>query len=405
MHKINFNRIKYVICSFIAASMATVSVFHIILPDHYTIYENSTFSISSPYRNLITTSAGNAGTEEGFAGNRSRFHADLRILGFINVKTVSVEVSEGNEVWVCGTPLGIKLFTEGVLVVGMERLQAAEGTICPASSAGLRTGDVIYAVNGQAVATNEDIAKIIQNSGGISLTLSIRREEEKMEISLTPAEMNDGSGYKGGFWVRDSSAGIGTLTFYDEENGTFAGLGHAVCDVDTGDVLPLLSGEIVSASVTGVVRGISGNPGELKGIFLDAAAIGILKQNCEAGIYGTMEAVPEGAVSMVIAPKQEVREGPAEILATVDGAEAERYTIEIERINYSDGNPTKNMVIRVTDPALLEKTGGIVQGMSGSPILQDGRLVGAVTHVFVNDATRGYAIFAENMAEIAEEIE
>jgi stage IV sporulation protein B len=154
-----------------------------------------------------------------------------------------------------------------------------------------------------------------------------------------------------------------------------------------------------------VVRGVSGNPGELKGIFLDAEAIGILKQNCESGIYGTMETVPDGAFPMVIAPKQEVREGSAEILATVDGADAARYAIEIERINYSDNNPTKNMVIRVTDEALLEKTGGIVQGMSGSPILQDGRLVGAVTHVFVNDSTRGYAIFAENMAEIAEKIE
>lgn len=405
MHKINFNRIKYVICSFVAASMAAVSVFHIILPDHYTIYENGVFSFSSRYGKLVTAAIWNSGSEEVFAGNRSRFRADLRLLGFMDIKTVNVEVSEGNEVWVCGTPLGIKLFTEGVLVVGMERLQSAEGAVCPASSAGLRTGDVIYSINGQAVATNEDIAGIIQSSGGSALSLLVRRGDEKIEITLTPAEMNDGSGYKGGFWVRDSSAGIGTLTFYDEESGTFAGLGHAVCDVDTGDVLPLLSGEIVCASVTGVVRGVSGNPGELKGIFLDMEAIGILKQNCESGIYGTMEAVPDGAVSMVIAPKQEVREGPAEILATVDGEDAARYAIEIERINYSDNNPTKNMVIRVTDDALLEKTGGIVQGMSGSPILQDGRLVGAVTHVFVNDSTRGYAIFAENMAEIAEEIE
>ncbi|HNW05042.1 MAG TPA: SpoIVB peptidase [Oscillospiraceae bacterium] len=405
MNKINFNRIKYVICACLAASMATVSIFHIILPDHYTIYENDTFSFSSSYGKLVTASAWDAGTEEVFAGNRSRFQADLRLLGFIDIKTVSVEIREGDEVWVCGTPLGIKLFTEGVLVVGMERLQSTAGAICPASSAGLKTGDVICRVNGTAVATNEDIAKLIQNSGGNALSLSIRRGEETVEISLTPAQMKDGTGYKGGFWVRDSSAGIGTLTFYDEESGSFAGLGHAVCDVDTGDVLPLLSGEIVGASVTGVVRGVSGNPGELKGVFLSLDPLGILKQNCESGIYGTMDAVPEGSFSMVIAPKQEVREGPAEILTTVDGAEAARYNINIERINYSDGNPTKNMVIRVTDEALLQKTGGIVQGMSGSPILQDGRLVGAVTHVFVNDSAKGYAIFAENMAEIAAGIE
>ncbi len=405
MHKINFNRIKYVICSCVIVSMAAVSVFHITLPDHYTIYENSAFSFSSWYGKLITASVQNGETEEVFAGNRSRFHADLRLLGLMDIKTVSVEVGEENEVWVCGTPLGIKLFTEGVLVVGMERLQSADGTVCPASSAGLKMGDVIYSINGKAVATNEEISEIIQSSDGKALSISVRRGDETIEITLIPIETKDGSGYKGGFWVRDSSAGIGTLTFYDEENGTFAGLGHAVCDVDTGDILPLLSGEIVSASVTGVVRGVSGSPGELKGVFLSLESIGILKQNCESGIYGTMDAMPERAVPMLIAPKQEVREGSAEILTTVDGADAARYTIEIERINYSDDNPTKNMVIRVTDPALLEKTGGIVQGMSGSPIIQDGRLVGAVTHVFVNDSTRGYAIFAENMAEIAGKIE
>jgi len=177
MNKINFNRIKYVICACLAASMATVSIFHIILPDHYTIYENDTFSFSSSYGKLVTASAWDAGTEEVFAGNRSRFQADLRLLGFIDIKTVSVEIREGDEVWVCGTPLGIKLFTEGVLVVGMERLQSTAGAICPASSAGLKTGDVICRVNGTAVATNEDIAKLIQNSGGNALSLSIRRGE------------------------------------------------------------------------------------------------------------------------------------------------------------------------------------------------------------------------------------
>ena len=211
----------------------------------------------------------------------------------------------------------------------------------------------------------------------------------------------DGSGYKAGFWVRDSSAGIGTLTFYDPENLSFAGLGHAVCDVDTGTVLPFSSGEIVTAAITKVKKGTAGAPGELGGTFTGTERLGTVKINNETGLYGTLE-YEIGGISVPLAPKQEIYEGAAVILSTIDGTETAEYDIIIEKISLSDDSLTKNMIIRVTDDDLIEITGGIVQGMSGSPIIQDGKLVGAVTHVFVNDPTKGYGIFIENMLETAE---
>jgi stage IV sporulation protein B len=204
--------------------------------------------------------------------------------------------------------------------------------------------------------------------------------------------------------VRDSSAGIGTLTWYNPETRVFTGLGHAVCDVDTGERMPLASGEAADAEITGCRKGRAGNPGELRGRFLSGHLIGTLKRNSASGIYGVLAddvSFPGEGERVPVAARREVLPGRAEILTTIHGTEPERYEIYIERVD-SSVNSTRNMVIRVTDPRLLEETGGIVQGMSGSPILQNGKLVGAVTHVFVNDPSRGYAIFAETMLEEAE---
>ena len=205
---------------------------------------------------------------------------------------------------------------------------------------------------------------------------------------------------KAGLWVRDSSAGIGTLTFYVPGSDIFAGLGHAVCDVDTGDVLPIASGEIVPARIYSVVKGQSGEPGELRGGF-ELGSLGNLAVNGETGIYGSLTQTPVRGDPVPVAMKQQVKTGYAQVLTTIDGTEPELYDIRIDQVRYNDSSPTRNMVIVITDERLLEETGGIVQGMSGSPILQDGKLVGAVTHVFVNEPTKGFAIFAENMLKTA----
>ncbi|MEG2204743.1 MAG: SpoIVB peptidase, partial [Oscillospiraceae bacterium] len=276
-------------------------------------------------------------------------------------------------------------------------------SVNPAKEAGIRTGDILLTMNGQKIAYNEDVGKIVSASGGSPIEVTLRRGTAQQTLHLQPVSSPADGSYKAGMWVRDSSAGIGTMTYYNPTTKIFAGLGHAICDVDTGDVMPLASGEAVDVTITGVNRGTSGFPGELTGMFSGSRPIGSLCLNGETGIYGTADRSPIDAQPVELATRGEVQIGEAILYTTVEGKLPQAYSISIERIAAGDANPTKNMVIRVTDPRLLQITGGIVQGMSGSPVLQNGRLVGAVTHVFVNDPTRGYGIFAENMERTMQE--
>ena len=305
----------------------------------------------------------------------------------------------------CGYPFGIKMFTEGVVVVGLTDVEENGIFRNPAQEAGIRVGDVLTELDGQPVSLNEDVAAIIASSGGREISYTLKRKDQTLTGTLQPIRADSGE-YKAGIWVRDSSAGIGTMTYYDPSTMIFAGLGHAVCDVDTGETLPLGKGEIVDVTITGVEKGISGQPGSLQGSFEGSRLAGFMAVNSETGVYGQLTSLPVSTLKPVpIAMKQEVREGAAQIYTTISGRTPQCYDIVIESVNLSSTAKTKSMVIRVTDPELLEATGGILQGMSGSPILQDGKLVGAVTHVFVNDQTRGYGIFAENMQETASSLE
>ncbi len=328
------------------------------------------------------------------AGNS--YTMNLTLPGGIRVKEVAVQVVARNYVVPGGMPFGIKMFTDGVMVVGLSDLEEGGRMINPAKTAGIKTGDILIAIDGQPIYKNEDVTALINNKKGQPVSIALRRGDQTLYHILTPALTGDG--YKAGIWVRDSSAGIGTLTYFNPTTGIFAGLGHAVCDVDTGDIMPLSSGQAVEVTITGVTPGQSGSPGELKGIFSGSGTLGELYLNSEAGVYGysSGHARLSGAAIPMALP-HETQPGPAEIYTTITGSEPQSYAIQIERVNTGEKSPTKNMVIRITDPRLLESTGGIVQGMSGSPIIQNGRLVGAVTHVFVNDPARGYGIFAENM--------
>ncbi len=263
---------------------------------------------------------------------------------------------------------------------------------------GIKTGDVIVSIDGETVTTTEQVASIVEESSGKTMTFHIRRDNIAFDIRFTPALSVNESRWKAGLWVRDSSAGIGTLTFFDPESQVFGGLGHAVCDVDTGEILPISSGEIVPARIYSVVKGAVGTPGELRGGF-EAGSLGSLRTNGETGIYGELSTAPADGQAVPVAMKQQVHTGQAQVLTTIHGTTPKLYDIRIDQVRYNDSAPTRNMVIVITDEELLEQTGGIVQGMSGSPILQDGMLVGAVTHVFVNDPTKGFAIFAEKYAQ------
>lgn len=373
------------------------------IPDKFLVAEGESFSIHSrSYIDAVVTKSRSFATG-AYASAGNSYRMDLKLLGIIQLKEVNVEVVPASQVVVSGAPFGIKMFTEGVMVVGLSDIPTAGTTVNPARDAGIKVGDIIEKIDGKQVTSNEDTAQIISLSEGRPLTVELIRKGERLTASLRAVQSEDG-GWRAGIWVRDSSAGVGTMTFYNPATNTFAGLGHAVCDVDTGEILPLMSGEIVPVLINGVVKSQSGTPGELRGTFTSTNAIGQLKINSETGVYGTMLQPPADGITAPLAMKQEICEGPATILTTLSGDTPKEYQIVIEKISLQDSNPTKNMVVRVTDPELLETAGGIVQGMSGSPILQNGKLVGAVTHVFVNQPTRGYAIFAENMLKTAETV-
>lgn len=296
-----------------------------------------------------------------------------------------------------GMPFGVRFFTKGVLVVGIADVVTEDGTVCPAKDAGINRKDILTKINGKDINTAEEVTSFIESCDGKELTLTLEREGKEMQIKLTPVPSKPDGIYRAGLWIKDSTAGIGTVTMYDPQSGRFWGLGHGICDAETGELLPLLRASVSGVTVSGIEKGQSGSPGELKGYFGNGA-MGELWHNSEAGVSGQFEKLtidsPEKA--MPLARKEEVKADKAYIYCTLDDNKIKKYEITIEKIRSSQQG-CKNFTIRVTDPALIAKTGGIVQGMSGSPIIQNGKIVGAVTHVLVADPTAGYGIFAENM--------
>lgn len=325
----------------------------------------------------------------------------LALFGVLPVKTVRAVSTPRRTVQVCGTPFGVKLFSDGALVVAFSDRYTALGSENPAKAAGLRLGDLIVSAGGREVRSNDDLTAAIQAADGRPLPVVYRRGGAQYTAELVPVKDEQGD-YKAGVWVRDSGAGIGTMSFIDPAHGTFAGLGHSISDADTGADLTLLSGEIVPVTITGCIRGAAGSPGELRGEF-SAAPAGTVLANDTAGVYGQYSGSQTGH-SMPVANLQEVIPGDAELWTTVQGTTAQPYKVKIERVTMTGSDPNRNLLIRVTDARLLEATGGIVQGMSGSPIVQNGQLAAVLTHVLVNDPTSGYAIFAATMLEKADAV-
>lgn len=374
-----------------------------VLPNNYYITAGGELKISD----LIAAvpCAGKYSAETAVpAGQTDSRRMELKLLGIIPIKTVNIQEVKEPVLIPCGSPFGIKLLTDGVIVVEVSSFETASGLKAPAMDAGIRTGDIIKTINGDKITSNEDIADIIEKSGGEKLTIKLERNNASIISNVTPRLCRTDGSYRIGLWVRDSSAGIGTVTFYDPETGVFAGLGHPVCDIDTGSILPLSRGEVVDVTVNGVKKGKSGIPGELIGSFSSSAAIGSLEMNCENGLYGIMSRYSAAEDPIPLGMRQEIKAGEAYIYTTLEGSRPQKYEIVIEKIDLHDSRDSKNMIIRVTDEALLEKTGGIVQGMSGSPIIQNGKLIGAVTHVFVNNPTKGYAIFADTMYDCSQQV-
>ena len=324
----------------------------------------------------------------------------VSLFGALPVKSVHVERSEPPKLIASGMPFGIKLLMKGVMVTELGDVEDNSGnSVCPAAEAGIRKGDVVCLANGEEISSNSRLQSIIAESGGRDVELTVSRDGGEFTAVLEPVYSEKNGCWRGGMWVRDSIAGIGTVTFVNKATGDFAGLGHPICDCDTGEIVPVSSGEAVPVEITGAKKGERGIPGELLGSFRRGGTYGMLNQNNSAGVYGKLcpEALGElDGEEMPMAYSNEITTGSADIISSVSGV-PERYSVQIESIDYKSGDETRNMVIKITDSRLIEVTGGIVQGMSGSPLIQNGKLIGAVTHVFVADPTRGYAIFAENM--------
>ncbi len=300
-----------------------------------------------------------------------------------------------------GQAFGVKFYTDGVMVVDMTAFETADGMRNPAYEAGIRTKDIIISVNGEKITTNRDISNIVSACNGNTVVFEVKRNDTTFTVNVLPQKSAAQDSYKVGLWVRDSTAGIGTITYFNPQTGHFAGLGHGISDVDTGVLMPLAVGDVIGANISSVIKGQKGAPGQLEGSFNEFVQYGSLIQNTSQGVFGktndknllSQQAIP-------IASNDEVQVGEVTIRCTTNGSEISEYKAMIESINKSSTSQGKNMVIKITDEALLEKTGGIVQGMSGSPIIQNGKLVGAVTHVLINDPTMGYGIFIENMLAI-----
>ncbi len=324
----------------------------------------------------------------------------ITLIGFLIWNNVyakaakSVPVSR-QYVAVSGDVFGIRLYSDGILVVGTNYVKTKSGSENPAQEAGLKVGDVIKAINGRRVTSNSDFGAAVNASGGNEIELLVCRNNEDRVVRFFPVLSAEDNKYKAGLWVRDSTAGIGTLTYFDNNSLEFAGLGHGICDVDTGELMPLLGGDTVYARITGSYKGTKEDTGELCGVFSDEI-LGPLTENTDFGVFGSVSGDQISGTVMPVAMRDEVRTGRAKIISTVDENGPKEYEVEITRI-YRNSDSSKCMAITVTDKKLIEKTGGIIQGMSGSPIIQDGMLVGAVTHVLVHDPLRGYGIFAEKM--------
>jgi len=331
------------------------------------------------------------------------YDVNLKLFGVIPFSTVNVEVVDELQVAVLGTPFGMKIYTEGVLVTNISDVRTLNGLVNPAMEAGIKTGDYIVSVNGTKIYTNEDLSEIVENSNGNKMKFLIVRNNKKITVELSAALSSETNSYKIGIWIKDSSAGIGTLTFYSPATDVVCGLGHGICDEETGNLLTLNSGELVSAEIIGVEKGSVGSPGQLNGKF-GLKALGNIDLNCSAGVYSDLKGKLDLSNIVELAMKHEVENGKGQIFCTVNGTKPKFYNCKISIRTSAFLSKTQNMIITVTDPELLSITGGIVQGMSGSPIIQNGKLIGAVTHVLVDDPTKGYGIFAENMLETAQSV-
>lgn len=381
------------------------------IPDNLILMQGEELNIKTMFGLNLANSSGQ--TIEAMASDTEKISKevgklDLSLnLGNFSLKDVTVNVIPNTVVISGGEAIGLRLYTSGVLVVGMSEIVGTDNkSYSPYKDSGLQEGDMIVKIDDKAITCTSDLITKVNECNGNSVEITYVRDGNNYitEIKPTKTEENE---YKLGLWVRDAAAGVGTITYYDPESQMFGALGHGILDIDTDQLIDIAKGEVITSKILSIVKGEKGKPGEVQGCIDNGKVIGEVYKNTNFGIYGKLTDVSliEGGKTLEVMPRDEVKLGKATIICTLDNNKREEYEIEIERLYTSTNRNNKNMIIKVTDKRLLEKTGGIIQGMSGSPILQDGKFVGAVTHVMVNNPEKGYGIFADTMLKQMKEVE
>ncbi len=298
------------------------------------------------------------------------------------------------EVIIGGETFGLKLYCKGVMVIRLEKFRSGKDTVCPAKDSGIQVNDIITEANNNKIKNNEQLSEIIKSSKGKTVTLTVLRNDIEM-LKKINAEKNENGDYYSGMWIRDSCAGLGTISYYNPKNMTYGALGHGICDIESGGLMESDSGEIQKAKITSVTKSTNHGIGTLNGYFTDEK-IGTINKNSPLGIYGKLTSIPNKS-KMQVAAANEIKTGKAYIYSTIEGQTPKKYSVKIVEICNTDTNSNRNLIVKITDKKLIKKVNGIVQGMSGSPIVQKNKLVGALTHVFLDDSTMGYAVLGENM--------
>ena len=381
------------------------------IPDNLILMQGEELNIKTMFGLNLENSSGQ--TIEAMASDTEKISKevgklDLSLnLGNFSLKDVTVNVIPNTVVIPGGEAIGLRLYTSGVLVVGMSEIVGTDNkSYSPYKDSGIQEGDMIVKIDDKAITCTSDLITKVNECNGNSVEITYVRDGNNYitEIKPTKTEENE---YKLGLWVRDAAAGVGTITYYDPESQMFGALGHGILDIDTDQLIDIAKGEVITSKILSIVKGEKGKPGEVQGSIDNGKVIGEVYKNTNFGIYGKLTDVSliEGGKTLEVMPRDEVKLGKATIICTLDDNKREEYEIEIEKLYTSTNRNNKNMIIKVTDERLLEKTGGIIQGMSGSPILQDGKFVGAVTHVMVNNPEKGYGIFADTMLKQTKEVE
>lgn len=338
---------------------------------------------------------------ENKANQIGKTNISLNLFNSIPLKQVEVNVIKRTKVVPLGNAIGLKLYTKGVMVVGMSEVQGEDqNNYKPYENTGLKEGDMIVEIDDVTVTCISELIDTVNKSKGDKIEVKYVRDSDTKVTNITPVKTSS-SEYKLGLWVRDAQGGVGTASFFEKDSGMFCALGHGITDVDTGEVVNIANGELVTTNIVSITKGEKGKPGEIKGSIETGEKIGDVSKNTSFGIYGTVSQKSKLGISsndeVEVALRDEIKQGEAEIICELEDGKKENYKIQIQKVYTSNNYDNKSMLIKITDERLIEKTGGIVQGMSGSPIMQNGKFVGSVTHVLVNDPTVGYGVFADMM--------